>query len=264
MSRLPLIVGHRGASALAPENTLAAFRRAMSDSADGIEFDVRLSHDGVCVVIHDDTLERTGLIRRKVSTLTAAELQATDVGAWFHKRGSRRAPDSSREPLDETVPLLEDVFDLFAQRGLLYLEMKADRNGRSELVAEVVRMIQQTPVRERVIVECFDLALIQQVKTIDARIRTAALFEPKIRQPARLLRRDFPQLAADVGADEIALHHALASPRVIEQALHLKQPVVVWTVDDPTWVAKARELEITALITNNPALLLSARNSPVV
>ncbi len=85
MSRLPLIIGHRGASALAPENTLAAFRRAIADGADGIEFDVRLARDGVAVVIHDATLERTGLLKRRVANLTADELQAIDVGSWFRR-----------------------------------------------------------------------------------------------------------------------------------------------------------------------------------
>ena len=83
MSHLPLIIGHRGSSALAPENTLAAFRHAIADGADGIEFDVRLSSDGVAVVIHDPTLERTGLLKHRVSHVTAADLQTTDVGTWF-------------------------------------------------------------------------------------------------------------------------------------------------------------------------------------
>ena len=99
MSRLPLIIGHRGASALAPENTLAAFRRAINDGADGIEFDVRLAKDGVAVVIHDATLERTtGSIRSRVSQLTAAELNAIDVGSWF------RPSESSRSFAGEKVP----------------------------------------------------------------------------------------------------------------------------------------------------------------
>src|SRR6185503_14444987 len=83
MPTTPLILGHRGASAVAPENTLAAFSRAMSDGADGIEFDVRLSRDGVPVVIHDANLNRTAGVARRVSDLTAKELQEIDVGGWF-------------------------------------------------------------------------------------------------------------------------------------------------------------------------------------
>lgn len=257
MSSLPLIIGHRGASALAPENTIAAFRRAIDDGADGIEFDVRLARDGVAVVIHDATLERTGSIRRKVSEATAAELEATDVGSWFGQRSG-----SGRELTSETVSSLKQVFDLFSNNdGLLYLEMKADAGAGDELVSEVVRMIRQSSLGERVIVECFDLSLIQKVKELDSAVRTAALFEPKISKPSSLVRRRLPDLAQAYGADEIALHHTLASRRVIEHAAQLGQRVVVWTVDNPEWVTKAQAFNVTALITNNPAVLLARRNS---
>jgi len=262
MSRLPLIIGHRGASALAPENTFAAFRRAIADGAEGIEFDVRLARDGVAVVIHDATLERTGLLKRKVSNLTSSELQATDVGSWFGRRRRARFASSDRDFASETVPLLQQVFELFEKhKGHLYLEMKADAGAGMELAAEVVRSIQQTTVRRRVVVECFDLSLISRVKGLDSSIRTAALFEPRLSQPATLVPRNLAESAQAVGADEIALHHALARRHIVEQALQLKQRVVVWTVDNPAWLAKAQTLQIHALITNNPARLLAARDS---
>ncbi len=262
MSRLPLIIGHRGASALAPENTLAAFRRAIADGADGIEFDVRLSRDGVAVVIHDATLERTGLLKRRVASLTATELQAIDVGSWFAKRRRARFATSDKNFAGETVPLLEQVFELFKKHpGDLYLEMKADAGAGMELAAEVVRLIQQTKVRGHVVVECFDLSLIARVKAIDSTIRTAALFEPRLSQPATLVPRNLAELARANGADEIALHHSLARRRIVEQALQLNQRVVVWTVDNPAWLAKAQTLQVHALITNNPARLLAARDS---
>jgi len=261
MGRLPLIIGHRGASALAPENSLAAFHRAIADGADGIEFDVRLSRDGVAVVIHDATLERTGRVRRKVADLTAAELQSTGIGKWF-TQSRRTIGVIDQDFADERVPLLAQVFELFkANRGRLYLEMKADEGEGSDLVAEVVRMIQETAVRDRVVVECFDLGLIEAVKKRAARIRTAALFEPRLSRPRTFVRSDYSRRAADAGADEIALHHALANRRNIEEAIRLNQNVVLWTIDKPSWVAKARDWGIMALITNNPSVLLGARDS---
>ena len=264
MSRLPLIIGHRGASALAPENTLAAFRRAIADGADGIEFDVRLARDGVAVVVHDATLVRTGLLKRRVANLTAAELQATDVGSWF-RRSAQKSFAADQDFAGETVPLLQDVFKLFEKnKGRLYLEMKADAGAGAELAAEVVRMIRQSPIRSHVVVECFDLSLIERVKAIDASIRTAALFEPKLSKPTTILPRNLAELAQAAGADEIALHHSLARRRIVERALRLNQRVVVWTVDDPGWVTKAQTLQIHALMTNDPARLLAARDAPGV
>src|SRR6185312_12061571 len=100
-----------GASALAPENTLAAFATALRDGADGIEFDVRLSSDGVPVVIHDATLGRTAMIKTAVSALTAAELCTVEVGSWFNRKFSHLArPEFAREP----VPTLAQVFESFS------------------------------------------------------------------------------------------------------------------------------------------------------
>src|ERR687897_900990 len=97
MRSLPLIIGHRGASAVAPENTMAAFRKAIEAGADGIEFDVRLSRDGLPVVIHDDSLRRTGSRPERIADLNAEDLRKVNVGSWF----------SNDEFHDETLPTLQ-------------------------------------------------------------------------------------------------------------------------------------------------------------
>ncbi|HUS12057.1 MAG TPA: glycerophosphodiester phosphodiesterase family protein [Pyrinomonadaceae bacterium] len=256
MSLRPLILGHRGASAVAPENTLAAFSRAMSDGADGIEFDVRLARDRIPVVIHDATLKRTGLIQRAVSELTAKELQQIDVGGWFARR--TRSASSS---IAEKLPLLEQVCELFRENdGFLYIEMKCDKNDGPVLAEAVVRLARDSGLAERVVIESFDLPAIAAVKKIDAGIRTAALFEPKLSQPISSVRRlRMINTACDVGADEIALHHSLASARAIDKASQAGLEIVVWTVADPAWIGIARSLGIKALITNDPASLVHHR-----
>ena len=258
MSSGPLILGHRGASALAPENTLAAFSRAISGGADGIEFDVRLSRDAVPVVIHDATLKRTGLIDRPVSALTAGELREIDVGSWF----AGHAQDPKASFLGQGVPMLAQVFELFsANNGLLYIEMKCDQDEGPLLAAEVVRLTRDARMAQRVVVESFDHAAIIAVKKIDSGIRTAALFEPKLSRPISTVRRfKMVDTALGVGADEIALHNTLAAGRVVETARQAGLEVVVWTVDDPVWIARARALDIKALIANDPASMLRHRS----
>ena len=88
---LPKIIAHRGSSAHAPENTLAAFELAAADGAEGIEFDVRLTRDGEAVVIHDADLKRTRLREGIVSGMTAAELAEIDVGTWFNRKHPAQA-----------------------------------------------------------------------------------------------------------------------------------------------------------------------------
>ncbi len=255
MNSRPLILGHRGASAVAPENTVAAFSRAMRDGADGIEFDVRLSRDQVPVVIHDASLKRTGLVDKLVGELTAEELQGIDVGGWFAK-------GSKRETAGETLSTLAQVLELFSgNSGLLYIEMKCEPREGPALAAEVVRLTNESEMADRVIVESFELSAVLAVKSIDAKIRTAALFEPKLSHPVSTLRRlRMIDLAQQCGADEIALHHTLASARVIEKAKEEELETVVWTVDDPEWISKARTLGVKALIANNPGLMVRYRN----
>lgn len=259
MSELPLIIGHRGASAVAPENTLAAFRRAIQDGADGIEFDVRLSQDGVPVVIHDATLARTGLIDGVVADLSVEMLGRIDVGSWFSQRPKVHDMDFSNEKL----PSLQQVFELFANLdALLYLEMKSQAVDGERLAAEVAAAIRRHAIAGRVIVSSFDLSLVRAVKAVDSGIRTAALFEPKVSLPATLIRRiKLVELAKASGSDEICLHHTLAGRRLTEQARRSQLDVVVWTVDSPEWIERARSWGVKALISNDPASMVRYRNT---
>ena len=253
MPSCPLILGHRGNSSFAPENTLAAFSRAIRDGADGIEFDVRLSRDHVPVVVHDATLKRTGLFDRAVASLTATELQEIDVGSWFGSSAFAR----------ERIPLLSQVFELFTDnQGVLYVEMKCDKEEGPQLAQEVVRSCKVSGIAQRVVVESFDLDAIAAIKKCDSNIRTAALFEPKLTRPVSSLRRlKMIEAARAVDADEIALHHTLAGPAVINKAREAGLEVVIRTVDDPAWLVRARSLGVKALIANNPAAMVDHRNA---
>ena len=251
MRSQPLIIGHRGASAVAPENTIAAFTRALRDGADGIVFDVRLASDRVPVVIHDATLQRTALIDGAVSDFPSSQLRKTDVGSWFNETH----PDvAAKEYARETVPTLEQVFEVFsATSAWFYLEMKCDGHESNLLAREVVRLIRKYSLGDRVAVESFDLSSLETVRLIDSHVRTAALFEPRLNRPVSLLRKmKMVDLALRCGADEIALHHSLASGRVARRARDHGLNIVVWTVDDPKWIERARSLGLKAVITNDP------------
>jgi glycerophosphoryl diester phosphodiesterase len=260
MSLMPLILGHRGASAVAPENTLAAFSRAILDGAEGIEFDVRLSRDGVPMVIHDASLKRTASIDSLVRDLTSRQLQEIDVGSWY-----TRPPFKGRSPAtpyaSEKLPTLAEVFQLFnSNQGWLYVEMKCDADEGAELAASVVKRIHESDLANRVVVESFDLPAITEIKRIDSGIRTAALFEPKLSRPYSIIRRlNMVDLARRTGADEIALHYTLAGARVVEKAREYGLETVVWTVDDPKWIRRACSLGIKGLISNDPATMVRHR-----
>lgn len=223
--REPLIIGHRGASVVALENTMPAFEAAIAAGADGIEFDVHLSRDGVPVIIHDEWLQRTHGLRSRVVDLTVAELR--EVG----------------------VPSLRQLFELMVRNEmLLCLEIK----GSSEKLAEeCCRVVDEFSLHDRVIVECFDLQVLPRIKGL----RTAALFGRGIYAEQTLI-----DSALEVGASVLAPHYRLVTPKLIEKAKEAGFEVVVWTVDSPAWVAQAKSMGIKAVITNDPAMMIEARN----
>ena len=234
----PLIIAHRGASAVAPENTLVAFREAIAVGSDGIEFDVRLTRDGVPAIIHDNTLRRTAGLPNRVADLTWRELEDLDVG----------------------VPSLEQLFTLFATNDLvLFLEMKVDSAAEHRPLAQACcKLIDDYSFKNRVFVECFDLRALEVVKNIDSRIQTAALFQQTLSRPHLSDERIIEQAKA-VGASALALHYRLARRPLVKKALAENLRVAVWTVDTEGWVARAGAMGIEALITNNPAYMLAYR-----
>lgn len=252
-SSLPLIIGHRGAAALAPENTIASFKRAMMDGADGIEFDVRLAQDDVPVVIHDPTLRRTALREEAVASLSSTELRKLDAGTWFNLRFPQLAQEEYERA---TIPTLAEVFELFRDSSaVLYVEMKCAQAESRTLASAVARLIHEHEFINRAVVESFTLESIAELKRIAPEIRTAALFEPKLMPPPSLRR--MMRLAIECKADELALHRLLATRRATEEALRHGMKTVVWTVDKPAWLARACRYGIHAVITNNPALMKS-------
>lgn len=223
---------------------MAAFREAIAVGAHGIEFDVRLTSDGVPVVIHDSTLRRTGGVNQRVADLSWQELSKVDVGSWF-RLGSFA---------NETVPSLRELFDLFqSNNASLYLEMKCDSPAEYRPLAEACcQLINEYAFKERVVVECFELAALNILKEIDSEIKTAALFDRVFTDQSVITS------ATEIGAMAVALHHRLARKALVEKSKQAGFHVAVWTVDDPAWVQRAREIGIDALITNDPARMLNS------
>jgi glycerophosphoryl diester phosphodiesterase len=251
----PLVIGHRGASALAPENTIVAFERAMRDGADGIEFDVQLARDRVAVVIHDATLRRTGLREGDVAGLTSSELSRMDAGTWFNLRH----PHSAQQAYAQArVPTLAEVFERFSEgEATLYVEMKCAGGDGRALAVEVARLVRDYSLVDSVVVESFTHDAIADIKRIDSSIRTAALFEPKLARPFPSMRKMIER-AQECQADEMALHRSLAGRRITEEAARAGLSTVVWTVDNPSWLQRAKRYGVHAIITNNPALMLAS------
>jgi glycerophosphoryl diester phosphodiesterase len=222
------LYAHRGASAEAPENTLAAFCRAVETGADGIELDVHLCADGVPVVIHDETLERTTDGCGQIATCSLARLRKLDAGSWF-------APIFA----GERVPTLEDTLRLLAGRLRLNLEVKDTRAGMA--VLELLRHFAQADV----VVSSFAYPLLSQLRRAAPDLPLAVLAGSDWH---RAVAR-----AAALRACALHPHVDLVNRPLLAACRQLQLPVLAWTVDDPSRARTLARLGIAGLFTNDPA-----------
>ena len=146
---MPLIIAHRGDGKHAPENTFAAFKRAIDAGADGIELDVRLAKDGVAVVFHDSSLKRIAGRKGKIAHYTSTELGSIDAGSWFN----RVAPSFANVAYkSESVPTLAETLEFLKDfKGLLYVELKCKAADTEHLARAVTDVIcgSKTPSADR-------------------------------------------------------------------------------------------------------------------
>lgn len=229
-----LVLGHRGASAHAVENTMAAFERARADGADGVELDVRLARDGQLVVFHDEDLRRLAGRAERISDLDIGQIGRVELA------GGERIPrlDQVLEGLD---PLLVNV------------EIKPPgwRSAR-EVVRAVHRCVERAAAVDRVLVSSFDAAVVALVRQTTP-LRTGLLFHARQRRP---LRRAW--LAP------ILRPHALHPEKVLVDGAAMAgwrragYAVNVWTVDDPDEVRRLARLGVDAIISNDPAAARAA------
>ena len=228
------LYGHRGASAEAPENTLAAFRAALAAGADGVELDIHLSADGVPVVMHDATLERTTDGCGAVGDWPAADLAGLDAGSWF-------APDFKGEP----VPTLGEALALLGGRLRVNIEIKDAAAALATL-----EVLGEFPAAD-VILSSFDRTALQALRRADARIPLAVLSD----EPGwhRLLR-----VAKELRASALHLRADLVSRPLLTAARTAGLPVLVWTVDEPGQARSLVRAGVAGLFANDPAGLRAA------
>lgn len=239
---LPPVIGHRGAAGLAPENTLAGFRAAQRAGVAWVEFDVRLSRDRQCVVIHDAGLERTTGRRAPVSRTDLADMRGYDAGSRF-----------SPEFAGEGVPGLDDTLKLLATLGLgANLELKPCGRRNPALVAALMETLSR---RGRgappVLVSSFSPALLRAVRRCDARLPLGLLLKRRRRPGWRRIARALGCLSihcADQGlsADAVRLIRADGFA------------VAAYTVNDAGRGQELRGWGVDALISDMPDLLLAS------
>jgi glycerophosphoryl diester phosphodiesterase len=229
------VTAHRGASAGAPENTMAAFRAALAAGTDWIELDVQRTADGRIVVIHDGDFLRVGGDARKVGAVTAAELADIDVGG---KYGATFA--------GERAPLLEDVIGLVRGRAKLNVELKYNVPDPA-LAPAVVGLLRRENFLDQAVITSLDYAAIGQVEAVDRPVVTGLIVTAAVGDV----------LGADT--DFLSLNAARATAALVRHAHRAGKRVHVWTVNTPDAMLELAARGVDNIITDDPALFAEVR-----
>jgi len=236
------VVAHRGASGHAPENTLAAFRRAAELGAGFIETDLQLSRDAHFVAIHDTTLERTTSGTGAVHEKTLGELRQLDAGAWF---GSEFA--------GEKIPTLEEILVLARKLDVVfYLELKPCAAWGAEHA--LVGALRDAGELARAVVLSFDCGTLRALRKIEPTVMTGLLVEK--------LEGNAIQLAANSGARQLGVPADLVTPALLREARRADMPVLVWTVNHPAQMRALAQAGVDGIVTDYPDRLIGAQKKP--
>lgn len=223
------IMGHRGAPAYEPENTLRSIRRALKMGVAAVEVDVQLTRDGLLVVIHDDTLDRTTNGHGAVKDFTFAELRALDAGKG------------------EPIPSLKEVVDLIKGRAHLVVELK-----QPEAAPALLQFFQDHLIFDAAQVISFWHPVLKTLKEQEPRLRTGVLMVGCPADPAGLARA--------ARAETLVLNYRYVNRELVDAAHRQGIRVIVWNIDDPEILKPYLALNLDAIGTNRPQEIINYLN----
>ncbi len=245
----PLVFAHRGGRELAPENTIAAFDRGLAHGADGLELDVRLSRDGVVVVLHDPTLDRTTNLRGPIGAWSSADLARADAGYSFRFRDQFPFRGAGIG-----IPTLQEVLHRYPDIPLI-IELKA---GSAALAQAAVETVRRAGAVDRVCLGSFSWRALRQVRRLEPAVATSA---SRVEVRLALYRAHFgwPVSKPPYGGYQVPEWGGLTrvvSPRFVRAAHKAGLVVQVWVVNTRDDARRLLEWGVDGLITDRPDLIV--------
>lgn len=232
------VIGHRGASGHAPENTLAAFRRAVALGATFIETDLQLSRDAHFVAIHDPTVNRTTNGNGEVHELMLAQLRDLDAGSWFGSAFSA-----------ERIPTLDEILQFSKKSDVVfYLELKPAGAWGGEHA--LIGALRDSGEIARAVVISFDARQVLNLRKIEPTLMTGLLYDGQFEDPT--------EKAVDVGARQLVARGDLVTPALLQQAQKKDLQVVCWTVNHPAHMRLLIEAGVAGIMSDYPDRLVAA------
>lgn len=238
-----LVIAHRGASGHAPENTMAAFRKALALGATFIETDLQLSRDAHFVAIHDATVNRTTNGQGAVHDLTLAELRQLDAGSWFGSEFS-----------GERIPTLEDILQFSKKNDVVfYLELKPGGSWGGEHA--LIGALRESGEIARAVVISFDASVVLDLRKIEPTLMTGLLYDGQIENPLAK--------AVEVGARQLVARGDLVTPALLTEARKKDLQVICWTVNHPAHMRMLMAAGVAGIMSDYPDRLVAAVKTEV-
>jgi len=243
----PIIFAHRGASAHAPENTLAAFELALAHGADAIELDAKLSSDGLAVVIHDMTIDRTTGGRGRVKEMSLADLRSLEAGSFFSSKFQ-----------SEKIPLLEEVFESVGGRTFINVELSNYNAPNDHLVETVCMLVKKFALQKRVLFSSFFASNLSKARGLLPEVPRGLLAFPGL---LGAWARSFGFAFGNYQA----LHPNLkdATHQQVQRAHRLNRRVHVWTVNAEEDVRRLFSWGVDGIFTDDPQLAVRVRGESI-
>jgi len=237
------VIGHRGSSKEAPENTLASSRLAFSEQADGVEVDVRMTKDGQLVCIHDKNTLRTTGVEALIKEKTLAELKSMDAGQWKGEQWK-----------GEAIPSLQEILEFIPQGKKIFIEMKEGLHT----IDPLIRCIETSNLNTKQIsVNSFHQEVVKKMKQEMEKITTNLLvfFESNENNSDKEVLHKLLESNLDgVGAQ----NHSKLSPVFVNKILEAGKKVHVWTVDNVDEAKNYKAIGLSSITTNVPGLIKSS------
>jgi glycerophosphoryl diester phosphodiesterase len=231
----PRVIAHRGASAYAPENTMAAFRKAVDLKADAIELDAKLLRDGNVVILHDNILDRTTNGTGNVYQFSYAELKSFDAGSHY-----------STDYRSETIPTLDEVFSEIGREILINVELTNCHRPWDRLTRSTIGLIHKFHLSQTILISSFNPWALIQAKKIDSTIARALLIDHGL---PRIFREFFRNLVdCSIYHPKHTLIHEALKRDLFQSYCHLN----VWTVNDRDHMMELIKLGVSGIITDYP------------
>jgi glycerophosphoryl diester phosphodiesterase len=236
--RRPVIIGHRGARGLAPENTMPAFQIAADLGIDGVEFDVQRTRDGKLIVFHDENVKRITTVDGMVEAMTLDEIKALDAGSTF-------GPDFA----GERIPTLREVLDFLRQTDLLlFIELK-DPWRYAGMEAAIIRLLREFDMIERTQIRSFYHAVLHLIHALEPELAVSELWLDRLPTDDEVIYKT------------IDAYHPLFTAENLAQIHRRGQEATAWTVNELDEARRLMDAGIDGLATDFPDRLLTLFDS---